>query len=93
MRWGLIIAAEAASQGQESSPLFPELWVRLDDAHPWGTRRCWKSINGAERVDLSKRLYVVNVANITKSDDMKYYGYMIVAVNEGEEEVPIPLGE
>jgi hypothetical protein len=64
----------------------PEIWIRTEGGHPWGTKRSWIFAEGREDIDpIRTKLDVVNVSN--RKD------YIVVAVNEGDGEIPVPIGQ
>lgn len=79
--WHLVTTA---SKRDPNLDFEPELWVRDDNGQPWGSHRCWMYVEGTDRIDSSRpAIDIVNVAN--RKD------YVVLAVNEGEKEIPIPI--
>jgi hypothetical protein len=64
----------------------PELWVRKEGMHRFGTGRCWEYVGGTAAIDESKTIIdVVNVANRVD--------YIVAAVREDERDIPVPIGK
>jgi hypothetical protein len=64
----------------------PEIWIRTEGGHPWGTKQSWIFAEGREDIDpIRTKLDMVNVSN--RKD------YIVVAVNEGDGEIPVPIGQ
>jgi hypothetical protein len=68
----------------------PEVWIRRDGVHPWGSGRCWTYANLGDGVDHStNKLDIVNAADF----EDKKQDYMVLVWNEQDVEIPLPLGQ
>lgn len=85
------LAVEAQQIGNSGIIYEPEIWIRIEDAHNWGGRRRWVHAKGEAEIDRSRlKLDVVNVARVVELAGTR--DYIVIAVNEGGEELPLPLG-
>jgi hypothetical protein len=73
------------SKGQPNMKFAPELWVRKEGMHNFGTGRCWEYVVGTTAIDESKT--IIDVVNVVNRVD-----YIVAAVREDEKDIPVPIG-
>lgn len=83
---------EAHVHTSENNPgIVPEVWIRQDGCHPWGSGRCWKHAKLSHKID--RMNIIVDGVNVNYIPNMRgTSNYMVVALNENGVEIPFPLG-
>jgi hypothetical protein len=78
---------DMASRSNSESDYAPELWLPVDQVHNLGGQgRCWRFLEGPDIIEPSA----------TKIDVINTFGredYIVLAVCEDEEVIPVPIGK
>lgn len=70
----------------------PDVWIRRNGGHPWGTGRCWEYVDLGRDVD--KKNCTVDIVNTSIMDKAKDYTVLAWNVgSEGDDIVPLPISE